>query len=130
MVTKEELKKEFLLKDSDINREKEKIINNFKKLEVNQKKLDSAASLIDNAAFMAATLKELQELIKEVGPVTTYKNGENQFGSKQSDEIKTYLSMINKYNSVMKQLFQMLPNDDVDIEKIDVIEEFANSRPD
>lgn len=130
MVTKEELKKEFLLKDSDINREKEKIINNFKKLEVNQKKLDSAASLIDNAAFMAATLKELQELIKEVGPVTTYKNGKNQFGSKQSDEIKTYLSMINKYNSVMKQLFQMLPNDDVDIEKIDVIEEFANSRPD
>jgi len=127
---RKELKKQFLLKDSDINREKAKIINSFKKLEIEQERLNAAASLIDNAAFMAATLKELQKLIKEVGPVSHYSNGGGQYGTKQSDEIKTYLSMINKYNSVMKQLLKMLPADEETDDDINIIEQFAQSRPD
>lgn len=130
MEARKELKKKFLLKDSDINREKAKIIESFKKMEIDQQRLEAAASLIDNAAFMAATLKELQKLIKKVGPVTTYQNGANQFGTKQSDEVKTYLSMINKYNSVMKQLLNMLPAEQQESDELDVMEQFASSRPD
>lgn len=66
-------------------------------------------SLVENAAFMAVTLQDLQEAINLNGPVEKYQNGANQHGIKKSSEVEVYNSMIKNYSSVMKQLTDLLP---------------------
>lgn len=68
-------------------------------------------SLIENAAFMAVTLEDLQRDITEKGAVSTYKNGENQYGTKKSPEVEIYNTMIKNHAAVLKQLSDMLPDD-------------------
>lgn len=41
-----------------------------------------AEKLIENAAFMAVSLTDLQRIINEKGYTEEYQNGENQFGTK------------------------------------------------
>ena len=65
-------------------------------------------SLIENAAFMAVTLEDLQKEINENGAVSTYKNGENQYGTKKSPEVEIYNTMIKNHAAVLKQLSDML----------------------
>lgn len=67
-------------------------------------------SLIENAAFMAVTLEDLQKEINENGAVSTYKNGENQYGTKKSPEVEIYNTMIKNHAAVLKQLSDMLPD--------------------
>lgn len=68
-------------------------------------------SLIKNAAFMAVTLEDLQKDITKNGAVSTYKNGENQYGTKKSPEVEIYNTMIKNHAAVLKQLSDMLPDD-------------------
>lgn len=69
-----------------------------------------AEKLIENAAFMAVSLNELQRLINEKGYTEEYQNGENQFGTKKSSEVDIYNTMIKNFNTTMKQLIDMLPD--------------------
>ena len=74
---------------------------------------DSAAvseKLIENAAFMAVSLNELQAIINEKGYTEEYHNGENQSGIKKSSEVDIYNTMIKNFNTTMKQLIDMLPD--------------------
>ena len=59
---------------------------------------------------MSATLDELMNTINENGIKEEYKNGANQFGYKDSVEVKTYNAMIKNYMAVIKQLNDLLPN--------------------
>ena len=73
---------------------------------------DSAAvaeKLIENAAFMAVSLRELQTAINEKGYVEEYQNGANQSGVKKSSEVEVYNTMIKNFNVTMKQLIDLLP---------------------
>ena len=45
-------------------------------------------SLIENAAFMAVTLQDLQDAINSKGVTEEYKNGANQHGIKKSSEVE------------------------------------------
>lgn len=65
--------------------------------------------LVENAAFMRASLLELQDEIRTHGYVESYQNGENQFGMKDSVYVRTYNSMVKNYTSLMKTLTGMLP---------------------
>jgi cysteinyl-tRNA synthetase len=65
--------------------------------------------LIEKAAFMSATLDELQEDINREGVVETYQNGANQSGVKKSSKVEVYNAMIKNYSGVMKQLTDLLP---------------------
>jgi hypothetical protein len=67
------------------------------------------SSLINNAAFMAVTLDELQETMNENGVVSEYQNGENQWGTKKSPEVEIYNTMIKNHSAIMKQLTDLLP---------------------
>jgi glycerol-3-phosphate responsive antiterminator len=119
--------KEYLEREERIKKEIKRLKRIFKKLGLNKKKMDAAISLIKNAAFMTITLEDLQEQINAEGVISTYKNGENQWGTKQSDEVKTYNTMIKNHSSLIKQLTDLLPPEKRK-EASDGFEEFVNDR--
>nr|DAT00994.1 MAG TPA: hypothetical protein [Caudoviricetes sp.] len=67
--------------------------------------------LINNAAFMYVTLLSLQEEILLNGCVEEYQNGANQSGIKESSAVKVYNNMIRSYNTVIKNLIGLLPDE-------------------
>ena len=102
MATKKELTKE-----QKIKKEIARLKRVFKDLDKN--KLQTVESLIKNAAFMAVSLEELQEIINAEGYVVEYQNGENQKGTKQSDAVKTHIAMTRNLTVIMKQLDELVP---------------------
>ena len=76
---------------------------------VDKNKLQTVESLIKNAAFMAVSLEELQEIINAEGYVVEYQNGENQKGTKQSDAVKTHIAMTKNHAAIIKQLTDLVP---------------------
>lgn len=85
-------------------------------------------SLIRRAAFMRITLEDLEESITLNGTTSTYKNGENQFGTKISPEVQTYNSMIKNYSGVMKQITDLLPQNKEKQGQSTSLPAFINSR--
>lgn len=65
--------------------------------------------LIQNAAFMAVSLRELQKIINENGYSDEYQNGRDQGGTKKTPEVDIYNTMIKNFNTTMKQLYEMMP---------------------
>jgi len=100
------IKKE-LDKDSRIKQEKSRLAKVFKNLDKN--KLTTVQSLINNAAFMAITLEDLQKVINEYGISEEYKNGANQYGKKQSPEVEVYIAMTRNYTAIIKELVALAP---------------------
>ena len=76
---------------------------------IDQDKKDLCEQLVQNAAFMAVSLRELQEQIKKDGWVEDYQNGANQQGVKQSATLQSYNALIKNYTSVIKALSNVLP---------------------
>lgn len=97
-------------KDKRIKKEISKFRKIFKNLDEDKKKI--LEKLIENVAFMSVTLEDLQESIKEKGCIEEYKNGENQFGYKESTESKVYNSTIKNYNTCIRQLIDQLPKNE------------------
>lgn len=91
--------------------------------------LKTVKSLIENAAFMVITLSDLQDEINFSGCVSTYQNGENQWGTKKSPEVEVYNTMIKNHMSVMKQLTDLIPKS-APKEDDDGYEDFINARED
>ena len=79
----------------------------FFKLELKTKK--SVKSLIENAAFMAISLEDLQGTININGMTETYQNGANQSGVKKSAEVEIYNVMVKNNMAIMRQLTDLLP---------------------
>lgn len=96
-----------LSKDERIEKEKRRLAGVFASLETKTKK--AVQSLIDNAAFMAVTLRGLQETMNVNGVVSEYQNGENQWGTKKSPEVEIYNTMVKNHASIIKQLTDLLP---------------------
>lgn len=91
-----------------IKKELSKLKKIFKDIEPNKEKI--VEKLISNAAFMAASLEELQDIINEKGYTEEYHNGANQSGVKKCSEVEIYNTMIKNYSSIIKQLVDLLPN--------------------
>lgn len=94
-------------KDEAIKIEKRRLRGIFKNLDKNM--LKTVDKLIDRAAFMAVSLRELEEIINIEGYTCEYKNGENQSGTKRSPEVDIHLSMTKNYTAVIKQLSEITP---------------------
>ena len=97
-------------KNKKIKKEKQKLKKVFNKIDKNKQVI--VEKLIDNVAFMSITLDELKEDIKKHGVKETYMNGNNQFGFKESVESKTYNTMLKNYMNAVKQLIDLLPDDE------------------
>ncbi len=119
-----------MTKDEIISAEKRKLQGIYSKLETKTKK--SVSSLIDEAAFMAASLYELRQIINEKGYTEEYQNGANQSGTKRSSEVDIYIQLEKNYASVIKQLTDLLPKEDKlkDTRKDDDFSDFINGRED
>lgn len=114
-------------KEERINKEIRRLKRIFKKMDDDTKKVTQ--SLVENAAFMAVTLEDLQETINREGVVSEYQNGANQWGTKKSPEVEVYNTMIKHYMIIVKQLTDLLPDAEV-VEEDDCFEDFINSRTD
>lgn len=106
----EKLSGEALLeKNKKIKKETNRLKKLFKEIPENRKKL--VQRTIENAAFMSVTLEDLMKHIKTYGVKEEYMNGNNQFGYKESVESKTYSNMIKNYTTIIKQLNDLLPEE-------------------
>ncbi len=94
-------------KEEKIKKEENRLKRALKDLDKN--KLLVVESLIGTTAFMAVSLRELEEKINQNGYSDKYQNGENQFGTKQSDEVKTYLAMQKNFTTSIKTLADIAP---------------------
>lgn len=100
-----------LEKEKRVKKEIRRLNTIFKNLERDTK--SGLKSLIENAAFMSITLEDLQESINKDGPISTYQNGENQWGTKKSPEVEIYNTMVKNHMAIMKQLTDLLPKGEI-----------------
>lgn len=116
VLTKEELEK----------KEKRKLASIYRKIDKDTKK--SVEHLVEEAAFMAASLYELREIINEKGYTEEYQNGANQKGIKKCSEVEIYNTMVKNYMSAVKQLTDLLPKEESRKVQSDGFEEFVLGR--
>lgn len=85
-----------------------KLTKILKNLPPDKQKL--ADGLKQQAAFMYSTMAELQEILNEGGAVEMFEQGAQKM-LREHPAAKTYNAMVKNYNSTMKQLFDLLPDD-------------------
>jgi flagellar biosynthesis/type III secretory pathway protein FliH len=120
---------EDMTKNEIIKAEKAKLNGIYSRLETKTKK--SVSSLVEEAAFMAASLYELRDIINEKGYTEGYQNGENQKGTKKCSEVEIYIQLSKNYMAVIKQLTDLLPKEDLTKqEKDDGFDNFVSKRSD
>ena len=117
-----EAKKE---KVNQINAERRRLNTLLAELDENKKK--AAEGLIDECAFMRATLKQLRAFIDDNGFIDDMQQGDYSI-LRESPAVRTYNTMIQKYAALCKQLFDMLPNKGNTPLGDDEFEKFRNSK--
>lgn len=94
-------------KEQKIQYELTKLKKLFEGLPANQQKL--AAGLLQNAAFMAVTLRELQQEVIEKGAVIECQSGNGFDTIKDNPAQKAYTTMVARYTNIIAKLSAMLP---------------------
>ena len=117
---------EDMTKEQIIDAEVVKLNGIFSQLETKTKK--SVSSLVNEAAFMGASLYELRQIINERGYTEEYQNGENQRGVKKCSEVEVYIQLSKNYMAIMKQLTDLLPKPKDKEAKPDGFDRFVNGR--
>lgn len=119
----------YLEQTERIKKEVRRLKKLFTKIDENKKKL--VFSTIDDVAFMTITMQDLREKIIRDGTTITYKNGENQYGKKQSPDAQLYLQLSQKLTQATKILIDCMPKSEkVPEVKDDGFEDFVNERED
>lgn len=116
------------------NKIKEKMIKNeivrltriFKEIEKNKRL--TTKGLIEEAAYMKATLKELKASIDESGPIDKMQQGEYSI-LREHPALKAYNTMVQRYTTVIKELTNLLPKEQIK-ELSDGFDEFVGDRSD
>lgn len=91
----------------------EKEVKKLKKIfkVVQPNKLETVTGLIEDAGFMVEQLSILREYLQANGWSDTYQNGATQFGKKSSPEADAYIKLQKSYQSTVKQLLDLLPDE-------------------
>lgn len=97
-------------KQAQIKKEITKLRRLFKSLP--KEKQRAAEGLIQEAAFMRVTLEETRYIIDHQGILEYFVQGSQNF-LREHPATKVYNTMINRYASVCKQLFDMIPDPQV-----------------
>lgn len=117
---------EYLEKKKRIDKEVRRLKRLFSKIDENKKKLVFAT--IEDVAFLTITMQDLRESIIRGGTTVKYKNGENQYGTKQSPDAQLYLQMSQKQTQAMKILVECLPKTEKPIQENDGFDDFLRER--
>lgn len=96
-------------KQKVIKKEIRKLRRLFKNLPKDKQK--AADGLIQEAAFMKVTLEETRYIIDHEGIIERFEQGKQKF-LREHPATKVYNTMINRYASVCKQIFDMIPDPD------------------
>lgn len=119
----------------DDKKRKRLVTNEIRRLtlifkEVDSKKQRTLKGLIDEAAFMRATLTELKEIIQDEGVIDEMPQGEYSI-IREHPALKSYNSTIQRYTTVTEKLLGVLPKDTPKTNE-DVTEffDFLNKRTD
>lgn len=81
-----------------------------------------AEKLIEEIAFMSATLSELRNTVTEKGAVDNFKQGSQEF-MRESPALKAYNTTIQRYSLLYRQLTELLPKPEP-AEKADPLADF------
>ena len=84
-------------------------------------KMVLARPLIDNAVFIESQLEELQHEIRANGTTDEYKNGNNQYGTKQSASVQSYNALVKSYNMISQRLAELMPKQDKAKSKLETL---------
>lgn len=117
----------YLEKTKRIKKEIARLNRLFREIDEKKKKL--VHTTIEDVAFMTVTMQDLREEIVRDGTTATYKNGENQYGTKQSPAAQLYLQMSQKQTQAMRILVDCLPKKEIP-KKEDDFDDFVNGRED
>lgn len=119
----------YLEKTKRIKKEVSRLKRLFKDIDENKKKL--VFSTIEDVAFMTITMQDLRESIIRKGTTVEYKNGANQYGTKQSPDAQLYLQLSQKQTQAMKILVDCLPKTEkIKKEPEDDFDDFVSDRED
>lgn len=118
----------YLDKTNRIKKEVRRLKKLFANIDENKKKL--VYTTIEDVAFMTITMQDLRETIIRDGTTVEYKNGENQYGTKQSPDAQLYLQLSQKQTQAMKILLDCLPKSEKPAPKDDGFDDFVNGRED
>ncbi|MCM3444371.1 hypothetical protein [Metabacillus halosaccharovorans] len=118
------MSEEYLQKEKDIKKEASRLKRIFKDIDKNKK--STIEGLIQEAAFMRVTLKQLKDDINKNGVIDEMPQGEYSI-MRESPAVKTYNTMIQRYTTVSKELFTLLPKDAPKVED-DGFETFVNNK--
>ena len=94
-------------KEKLVRKEIRRLKEVFKDLEPN--KLETVDALIERAAYITVTLRELEAKLNREGWVEEYQNGRNQCGLKKSAHAEVHISLTKNLNAIMKQLLDLVP---------------------
>lgn len=118
--------KKNLDKEKQIKNEVTRLTNIFKDIDKN-KRLTSKG-LIEEAAYMKATLKELKQSIDEKGAIDEMQQGSYTI-LRENPALKSYNTMVQRYTTVIKELTNLLPKE-IQKETTDGFDEFVGGRID
>ena len=108
--------------------EKKKLEDIVKDMPINKKKL--MQGLIADASFMAEQLEILRKHITLNGWSEEYKNGQNQYGKKESVEAAAYCKTLKLYTTVIKQLSDQIDKStDNENEQDELLEFLRRGKP-
>jgi len=96
-------------KDKLIKAELRKLNKFFKNIPDDKQKI--IRGLKEQAAFMYATLVELQEIMNAEGTVELFEQGKQRM-LREHPASKVYNAMIKNYSNVIKQLLDLLPKEE------------------
>ena len=133
-IWEEEIKREaeydsvssYLEKQKRIKKEINRLKKLFRDIDENKKKL--VQTTIEDVAFLTVTMQDLRENIVREGTTVTYKNGEDQYGTKQSPDAQLYLQMSQKQTQAMKILIDCMPKTPASTVKDDGFDDFVQGR--
>ena len=111
-------------KDKRINAEIKRLNKILKDLPEDKQSI--AEGLISEAAFMRATLEDLKDDINENGVVDEMPQGSYSI-KRESPAVKTYNTMVQRYNGTCKEIFNLLPKEVV-VEEDDGFEAFIGNK--
>lgn len=86
-----------------------------------------ADGLIQEAAFMRVTLEETRAVIDREGVIERFEQGVQRF-YREHPATKVYTALINRYQGVIKQLLDLLPDKDKTKQEADELMEFVKGR--
>lgn len=92
-------------KDKRIRRELNKFRKFIKDLELNEKNM--AMNMVSELAFMKVTLEDLKKEVNDNGVVTEMPQGDYSI-TRENPALKSYNTMIQRYNSTLKQLDEFI----------------------